>query len=243
MTMKVGTVRAAITIFIAAVTGMMLMMTRPHCVRLFPDGSVERPGTVVLIHGLGRHWTSMLPMGWRLRRAGYVVCLYDYPSSRHGVRKHGAELATFLKNGVWKENDNPVHYVTHSLGGIILRDALGRCDAVPDGRIVMLAPPNQGSACASWWARLWFPSKLLKPLPDIRNDHPGTMVHQLPLPPLPTGVIIGDKDGKVTVEESLLPGNAETDHLVVPAFHTFLMNRRDVQEATERFLKRGCFSE
>src|SRR5690606_17234711 len=106
------------------------------------------------------------------------------------------------------------------------------------GRVVMLAPPNQGSHQADLAAgRL---GRILKPLPELRTDAAST-ARVLDLPPgIEVGVIAGKYDGKVSVDETHLEG--ETAHVVVPATHSFLMLRGDVTELTLRFLRTGRFT-
>jgi triacylglycerol lipase len=215
--------------------------------------------TVVLLHGLGRGPASMWPLAAALRQEGYRVINRSYPSQRGSV----PELAECALGPVFGEDSGSaaspgrVHIVTHSLGGILVRRYL-LDHGVPAsfGRVVMLAPPNQGSeivdALAGWklYARVNGPAGL-----DL-GTAPGHAPSRLgPLPPgVEAGVIAGDfswnplfsalipgaDDGKVAVARTHVAG--ETDHLVLPYSHTWLMNRAETRRQVLAFLRGGRFA-
>lgn len=217
------------------------MFANPRAWRLTPDAAVDRGETAVLIHGMGRTRLSMLTLGRALRKDGYRVVLYGYPSTRHGIADHGAKFAEFLAAEVFPGAAmGSVHLAGHSLGGIVIRQALGEDPPPAVGRIVMLAPPNQGSRTAERLSRWWICRWLLRPLPEL-STAPDAYVHRVPVPRVAIGIIAGRDDGKVDTDLSHLPGQAEADHRVVPAYHSFLMNRTDVQAATAAFLQTGRF--
>ena len=101
----------------------------------------------------------------------------------------------------------------------------------------MIAPPNRGSHIARWLGPYlgWF----WKPLPQL-SSQPDSYVCQLASPEgVQIGIIAGSLDGKVTIEQTYLAG--QTDHLVVPGGHAFIMNRGDVCRQTACFLREGHF--
>jgi pimeloyl-ACP methyl ester carboxylesterase len=204
-----------------------------------PDSTRGDPPVelVVLVHGLGRTPISMMPLEWALEDAGYTVFNWGYSSVCCAVADLARELARDLATEV--EPGTPaIHFVGHCLGGIIVRSMISRSPPSNLGRVVMLAPPNQGSAAADRFepALGW----LLKPLGDITTDEPDNPVFALDLPPsVEVGVIAGAHDGKVSVAESHLEG--ESDHVVVPSAHTFIMARDDVRQLVTRFLRTGDF--
>ena len=96
---------------------------------------------------------------------------------------------------------------------------------------------NRGSAWAQKLAPVF--GKIIKPLAQLSDD-PTSDVNQLGVPAnVEFGVIAAAADGKVRPEETHLPG--EADHLIVPGFHTFIMNRDDVCNEVLAFLKHGHF--
>ncbi|HEX7241728.1 MAG TPA: alpha/beta fold hydrolase [Longimicrobiaceae bacterium] len=197
----------------------------------------EKRELVVLLHGLGRTRLSMAPLAWALERQGYDVLNWGYSSTSASIPELGTALSDRLAS---LEGPPPerVHFVGHSLGNVIVRWVLANRPPENVGRVVMLAPPNQGSRAADRYAP-WL-GWLLRPLPELRTRD-GSTVRTLALPEgVEVAVIAGRYDGKVSVEESHLDG--EKAHLVVPAAHTFLMNRADVRSLTLRFLGTGSFA-
>jgi pimeloyl-ACP methyl ester carboxylesterase len=197
----------------------------------------DRRELVVLVHGLGRTPLSMWLLGRRLERAGFRVGHFGYVSVGGRVAGIGAGLAEWVAR---VRGDAPrVHFVGHSLGGIVVRWLLSHARPARCGRVVMLAPPNQGAAAADRWARAlgW----AVPYLHEIRT-HEQSTARSLRLPEgVDVGVIAGERDGKVQVAETHLEG--ERDHAVVPGFHSFIMNRRDVHALVCRFLARGRFGD
>jgi pimeloyl-ACP methyl ester carboxylesterase len=195
------------------------------------------PELVVLVHGLGRTPLSMLPLAWALEREGYRVLNWGYSSTCCSIAEIGEQLRTDLQAYTASEAPSRVHFVGHSLGNVIVRWLLAHERPERMGRVVMLAPPNQGSHEADRFAP-WL-GWLLEPLPELRTD-PTSTVRSLPaMPPVSVGVIAGEHDGKVSLAETHLEGEAA--HVVVPAAHSFIMLRGNVQRLTLEFLRDGDF--
>jgi triacylglycerol lipase len=198
--------------------------------------SSEDPDLVVLIHGLGRTKLSMLPLEWTLERAGYEVLNWGYRSTCCSISELAASLAADLDR-VPDLDGRRVHFVGHSLGAIVVRALLASDPPERLGRVVMLAPPNRGSEAANRFAPHF--GWLLRPLPEITTGRDNT-IRRLSLPEAAEiGVVAGRFDGKVSVEESHLAG--ETDHVIVPSAHTFIMARSDVRRLVIGFLGEGRF--
>ena len=103
---------------------------------------------VVLIHGLMRSYTSMIPLRSYLEKRGYEVYFYSYPSAKYTIREHGKNLNHSIENMLSENPGVKIHFITHSLGGIIAREALARLNQNQlknIGYFIMLAPPNKGS--------------------------------------------------------------------------------------------------
>ena len=220
---------------------------------------VPQPGegeAVVLVHGLGRTEGSMMVLGQRLRWAGYDVYTVDYPSLEGTIDDHVSLVASRVT--ACCSGRTPVHFVGHSLGGIVIRRYLAQSELEGLGRVVLLAPPSRGSQLADWVRDLAVGDvtggDVLGPTgsrlgPDS-TDIPAT----LSPPDYELGIITGDRslnpigsllipgpdDGFVGVEEARIDG---VPTLVLPRSHTFIMNSRYTADAVILFLRTGDFQE
>ena len=207
---------------------------------------------VLLIHGLGRSRDSLAVLENTLRDAGFEAMAISYPSTRRSLTEHGDRLEQLLDGLI---DVDTVSFVTHSLGGLLVREVLGRDSAwrgrIALGRAVMLAPPNQGAAIAD--AMQGFtPYHLL--FGDSGRAVTREAAAMLPPLPLPFGIIAGgrgddagnnpllegDDDGVVKVAETRLPGAA--DFLLVDVLHSFIMDHAETVFAVRRFLETGRFA-
>lgn len=202
-----------------------------------PEVTSSAPELVVLVHGLGRSRVSMMPLQWALERAGYDVLNWGYSSVSARIPELGEELGDDVARAAAAHPGRPVHFVGHSMGNILIRWLLVNERPGEVGRVVMLAPPNQGSRAADRYAP-WF-GWMLRPLPELTTGD-GSTARTIPAPPdVRIGIIAGARDGKVSVEETRLAGADE--HVVVEGGHTFLMARPTVQRLVLRFLDTGDF--
>ncbi|MEM9383433.1 MAG: alpha/beta hydrolase [Pseudomonadota bacterium] len=207
---------------------------------------------VVLLHGLARTAKSMEPMARRLEAEGYRVINQAYPSRQHEI----AVLAErYVREGV--DACGPlarIHFVTHSLGGILVRQYLSKRTVDGLGHTVMLAPPNQGSEVVDNWQHV--------PGYDLLNGPAGRQLGTdgrsvpLALGPVtyPVGIVAGTRsinvllslslpnpdDGKVSVASTKVAGMA--DHIEVPQAHPLIMRSERVQDQVVHFLAHGAFA-
>ncbi|WP_431606643.1 esterase/lipase family protein [Legionella maioricensis] len=199
---------------------------------------------VVLIHGLLRSYMSMRPLKLYLENQGYQVYYYNYPSAKYTIHEHAIYLNQYINRILAIHSGIKIHFVTHSLGGIIVREALSRWP--PDqlkhiGTLVMLAPPNQGSLLAKLSTKM-FPliTSSIKPLAELSSDKE-SYVHHVPVPNIKMGIIAGRFDAKVPPSSAWLQG--QTEPMVINSTHTFIMNHAKTKKLILTFLERGSFEE
>jgi triacylglycerol lipase len=215
------------------------------------EGPQVKGKNVVLLHGLGRSASNMTILKWRLQAKGYRVCNIDYQTRVDSIE--AASDAVFASMDDCFEHDGPIHFVTHSLGGLVLRSMLARHAVAGLGRAVMLAPPNAGSEIADWMRTLPWADAVMGKLAGQLGTGGDDLPRDLPAPKIDFGVIAGDRwinpagpfllpaphDGTVSVASTRLAGMS--DHLVVPHTHTFIMNSADVARQIDAFLRLGRF--
>ncbi len=207
---------------------------------------------VFLVHGFLRTGASMLPMAVGLRRRGFEVRVV----SQINLHRDIPTLADGLFGRVERARDTieretgarpNAHFVTHSMGGIVVRSMLARHEVSGPNRVVMLAPPNQGSRVAEKWRDeiLKLPWGGFDPLHKLL---PGTRGQCATAgdPDATFGVIAGvqsrsNSDGKVFVDET--HWEHADGFIVVPYGHTMIMARPRVVAQTAAFLITGRFLE
>lgn len=199
---------------------------------------------VVLIHGLMRSYWSMKPLNTYLESQGYQVYYYSYPSTKYTITEHAVYLSKFIQKVMANNPGAKVHFVTHSIGGIILREAVPKLNKeqfTHVGYLVMLAPPNQGSFLAKLSTKM-FPmiTSKIKPLSELSSE-PNAYVHHVPVPKIKMGIIAGRFDAKVPPSAARLEGQPEP--VIVNSTHTFIMNHSKTRKLIMSFLRKGTFKE
>ena len=133
---------AAIVVALLGVAAYEAMFYRAH------QETMANGDTVVLLHGLGRTTRSMRKMERQLSREGFVVINVAYPSTRAPIETLATQYLGRVISTQCRRPGAKIHFVTHSLGGIVLGYYL-KYNAVPNlGRVVMLCPPSRGSEIA-----------------------------------------------------------------------------------------------
>lgn len=208
---------------------------------------------VILLHGLYRTGASMGKMASALEAEGYVVENVDYPSRTASTAVLADEVIAKALADAKLSGCDKIHFVTHSMGGILVRSFFSRHADCRLGRVVMLGPPNQGSEVVDRLGK-WKVFKLINgPAGDELGTTFDSTVNRLGPVKFPLGVIAGDRsinwinslmipgkdDGKVSIERTRVEGM--TEQVVVHTAHPFMMKNKTVIALTVRFLKTGTF--
>jgi triacylglycerol lipase len=208
---------------------------------------------VILLHGLCRTSRSMVKMERALTDAGYQVRNVDYPSRTASVQTLADDAIGKVVGECQRDGATKIDFVTHSLGGILVRSYLARHKIPTLGRVVMLAPPNQGSEVVDKLGWLFLFKWINGPAGNELGTDKNSAPDKLGPANFPVGIIAGDRsinwinslliagadDGKVSVERTKLAGM--TDHIVIHATHPFIMKNREVIRQTIQFLRNGNF--
>lgn len=214
----------------------------------------QEPSHVVVLHGLGRSAASMFFMTKGLERAGFDVCNIDYASFASSIEDLAASEVLPAIDRCWTQRPGRIHFVTHSLGGIIVRQLVADGSLQQVGRVVMLGPPNQGSELADTLVAWKVPETLHPAAASQLTTKEDSLPRRLGTPPFELGVIAGDRsinpvlsalipgrdDGKVSVTATKLEGMK--DFVLIHTTHTFMMNRPAVIAQTVCFLRSGAFA-
>ena len=201
---------------------------------------------VVLVHGLWMRGPDMLLLRYRMRRCGFVTYQFSYPTTRCTVD----EAAQLLQRFIAKIPESTVHFIAHSLGGLVVQRLFSNHSDQRAGRVVTLGTPYQGSAAARGLARFrtgrfMLGNSYLHGLAD--HSRRWTAANSL-------GVIAGDlsigggrifagltsaNDGTVGVDEARIPG--ATEQRVVHVSHMGLLVSPQVARLACAFLHSGTF--
>lgn len=209
---------------------------------------------IILLHGLSRTGRSMNKASRRLAEFGYKMINLDYPSRHHDIRFLALKYIGQALSECDSEKVKRIHFMTHSLGGILVRYYLSINTIEKLGRVVMLAPPNQGSEIVDKLGA-W---RLFKVFNGLAGLQLGTDLASVPnnlgVLNFQAGIIAGDKtinpflsllipganDGKVSVNRSQAEGMR--DFIVVPSPHPFIMQSDYVIQQALYFIQKGQFS-
>jgi pimeloyl-ACP methyl ester carboxylesterase len=204
---------------------------------------------LVYVHGLWLSGSESLVLRRRLESDfGHATHVFRYPTVSGSIR----EIAQGLRDLAVRLPATRVHFVGHSLGGLVIYRMLERFDDVPPGRVVFLGTPSVRSRAAREAARLHWISSILghTVAEELLREHERRWSLDRDL-----GIIAGTSpvglgqffarfdepcDGTVGLSETRLPG--AKDHLALPVSHMGMLLSHDVAEQTGRFLESGAFA-
>jgi Alpha/beta hydrolase family len=202
--------------------------------------------TVLLVHGLWMHGLAMQLMKHRLERQGYAVCAYSYPTVRLSLHDNASRLARYC--GPF--SGRRVHFVGHSMGGIVALKAAELLSPAARGRIVLVGSPFADSYSGRRLECVRVGRMLLGRCMDQWLKEPRETSSELDI-----GVVAGNggfglgrivapglpkpHDGVIAVEETRVPGMR--DHVILPVSHTAMLVSRPVLHQVCAFLKHGHF--
>ncbi len=232
--------------------------TKEHCLAAIKGIREERkilPMTgkvAVLIHGITRSSKCFRAMEPALHAAGFTTLGFDYPSTQVTIPECAKYLRQFLES---LDGVEEIHFVVHSMGGLVVRAALAEHQDPRIRRMVMLGVPNLGARMANLVKNFFAFKMIFGPAGQQLVEEAAGLIPGLPTPNFEFAVVAGargtpdgfnplipgDDDGTVSVAATRLPGAA--DFLTVPVLHSFLMSNTDVIAACRRFLETGALRE
>ena len=249
MTRKIK-IALSISTVATLVTGLIAACVVPGCFMPSIEGKADsQKETVVFIHGLQRSGFSMTRLQKRFAEAGYntLICTYRSSTDAHTISTNlFATLEPLIKPAP------KVHFVTHSMGGILLRDYLKEGHPTNLGRTVMLGPPNRGSELIDSFAGLPGFDFLWGKAGHDLGTGPDSLAVKLPSIDFTCGVIAGDRsitllsvfipgrdDGKVSLTNTVVEG--VSDRIVLHENHMLMPFSKIVGDEALHYIQTGSF--
>lgn len=205
---------------------------------------------VVLLHGYLRNAKCMKPIESYLLKAGYDIQNISYPSTDHSISKISSE---YIAPQIDNSNCEKIHFIGHSMGGIIVRYYLSSNKPANLGKVVLITTPNSGSELVE--SIYNHPSvKWILIGPAVRELMPGSpLLKTLPMPDYEVGIITANKsinpitsilfngpsDGTLSVDSMKLENMS--DIIDINSTHTMVLIHPDTHKQISNFLKYGKF--
>lgn len=218
-----------------------------------PHQTASQGDYVILLHGMGRTTRSLRKLEKQLGREGFCVVNVAYPSTRASIETLAGNYLGRALATQCRQPDRKIHFVTHSLGGIVLEYYLKNNSLLNLGRVVMLCPPHGGSEVADRWRNNFLYRLFTGPAGQQLGTAPSSLPNRLGPVRFELGIIAGDRslnpwtswiipgadDGKVAVARTQTAGMR--DFLVMHKTHTFIMQDREVIDQALFFINNGLF--
>ena len=214
---------------------------------------VQASQKVYIIHGFGGLGIEMEKIHRAIDNEGYTSEIYTYPS----LVKDFDSVGRILFEKIQTERFDTVSFVTHSMGALVARSIYEHLDSLTTfpyiQRIVMIAPPNNGSPVADYFAQFTFLKNILGPNINNLTTNPITGASKYPIPTCEVGLIVGsyggkkgfnlfinaDNDGVLLPQQTKL--GVEKDIIFIKSWHVGLLFSTKVIKQTISFLKTGKF--
>ena len=208
---------------------------------------------VVLLHGIASTSRSLRKLERALQAAGFVTLNIDYASRKKPIAALADDIHPAIARFSGADNA-PLHFVAHSMGGLLVRAYIAKKRPKQLGRVVMLGTPNNGSEVADLLSQLAPYRAFYGPAGLELTTGRACGSQALPAPDYPVGIISGNRfidpvaglfvlpkpnDGRVSLQSSMVEGMA--DQIVIKTFHFGLPRNAVAIEQTIAFLRDGRF--
>lgn len=231
--------------------GKALFKERSEEASTLPANAKPHKGEIVfLLHGLMRNNQDMMLLQKEFVKRGYKTCNWSYASNRFSIK----ELGKQLKELIDKTPMTTIHFVGHSMGGIVIRSYMDQFKPTNVGRVVMIGTPNSGASIASLFSDYELFKKSFGPAAiELASDSQKGLAQPADFPNTEFAVIAGgtgtkygmnplikgDNDGLVATEEAKLKG--AKCFTIVPLHHMIIHLEKSTIQKTANFIEFGSF--
>lgn len=213
---------------------------------------IKSKDTIVILHGIARSSGTMSVMEEFFTNKNYHVINIDYKSREYTLDRLTKNLQKDIKPHT-ENSDYKIHFIAHSMGGLLVRAYINTYHPKNLGRVVMLGTPNQGSEVADFMQNnILFQSfygpaglqlgtdqrSIQKLLGDVDYEL-GIIAGDRSIDPVSSAILPGKDDGKVSIARTKVKNM--TDHIVLHTTHTFMMRNEKVLKQAYHFLQHGKF--